>query len=374
MEELKKRTWAEISLRNIVHNMKAIRASLPAGTKYLGVVKANAYGHGAVQVATALEQNGADYLAVACLEEALELRNAGIQLPILILGVSLPEDVPVLIANDITQAVTSIESATAYSEMAMKTGKFLKTHVKVDTGMSRLGFLCDDVTIDQSAEAVIKVCSLPGLVTEGIFTHFAVSDEPDDGSKAYTKMQFERFMSIISRVEKSGIKFAIRHCAATGGTLFYPEYALDMVRPGLLLYGYGDEAGKLGLKPGMSLKTRITALKDYSEGTRISYGGTFITDRFTHMGVIPIGYADGLFRSLSNRASFVVNGSKAPQRGRICMDMCMIDLTDIPGVCIGDEVEIFGNHSSLDELSKIAGTIPYELLCAVSRRVPRIYN
>lgn len=373
MEDLKKRTWAEVSLTNIVHNMKAIRASVPNGTKYLGVVKANAYGHGAVQVASALEQNGADYLAVACLDEALELRNAGIQLPILILGVSLPEDVPVLIANDITQAVANIESALAYSEIAVQTGKPLKTHVKVDTGMSRLGFLCDDTTIDQSVESVIRVCSLPGLVTEGIFTHFAVSDELDDVSKAYTKMQYDRFMSIISRVEKSGKRFAIRHCAATGGTLFYPEFALDMVRPGLLLYGYGDEAGKLGLKPGLVLKTRITALKDYPAGTRISYGGTFVTERFTHIGVIPIGYADGLFRALSNRASFVVKGRKAPQRGRICMDMCMIDLSDIPDASVGDEVEIFGDLSSLDELSKIAGTIPYELLCAVSRRVPRIY-
>lgn len=374
MENLKKRTWAEVSLPNIVHNMKAIRASVPEGTKYLGVVKANAYGHGAVQVASALEKNGADYLAVACLDEALELRNAGISLPILILGVTQAEDVPVLIENKITQAVANIDSAVGYSKEAERIGKKLKVHVKVDTGMSRLGFLCDEKNIARSSEDVKRVCALSYLDVEGIFTHFAVSDEPDNTSIDYTKMQFKRFMTIIAETEKSGFKFAIRHCSATGGTLFYPEYALDMVRPGLLLYGYGDEKGKLGLKPGMSLKTRVTAVKDYPTGTKISYGGTYTTERDTRMGVIPIGYADGLFRSLSNRASFIINGHRVFQRGRICMDMCMIDLTDIPDAGVGDVVEIFGEEASLDELSKIAGTIPYELLCAVSRRVPRIYD
>ncbi len=353
--------------------MRSIRASLPAGTKFLGVVKADAYGHGAVPVAKALETNGADYLAVACLNEALELREAGIRLPILILGNTPPEDVPLLLENDITQTAADADYAAAYSDAACAAHRTLRIHIKADTGMSRLGFLCDEAHLEESAEAIARACALPGLRAEGIFPHFAVSDEPDSASVSYTKRQFSRFSALIGALGERGIRFALRHCAATGGTLYYPEYALDMVRPGLLLYGYGDPTGKLGLQPGMALKSRISAVKEYPAGTRISYGGTYTTERETRMGVIPVGYADGLHRTLSNKARFWTKDGFAPQRGRICMDMCMIDLTELPGVGVGDEVEIFGPHADLEGLAVQAGTIPYELLCAVSPRVPRIY-
>ena len=367
------RTWAEVRPETIVSNMRAIRASLPTGTKYLGVVKADAYGHGAVPVARALEENGADYLAVACIAEAVELREAGLRLPILILGNTLPADVPLLLRYAITQTVADSDYAAAFSAAATAAGGTLRVHIKVDTGMSRLGFLCDEAHLGESVDAIAQIFALPGLQAEGIFTHFAVSDEPDADSVAYTQRQIARFNAVIDALARRGIRFALRHCAATGGTLFYADHALDMVRPGLLLYGYGDTTGKLGLRPGMTLKSRISAVKHYPAGTRISYGGTYTTQRETRMGVIPIGYADGLHRVLSNKAQFWTKDGFAPQRGRICMDMCMIDLTELPGVGVGDEVEIFGEHASLDTLAQQAGTIPYELLCAVSPRVPRIY-
>ena len=372
MNSQTERTWAEINPAQIVRNMRAIRRSLPGGTRFLGVVKADAYGHGALTVARALEANGADYLAVACLEEALALRAGGLKLPILILGNTPPEDVPLLLENDITQTAADEAHAAAYSAAACAAGGTLRVRIKADTGMSRLGFLCDEAHLDASAAAIARVCALPGLAPEGIFTHLAVSDEPDDASVAYTKRQFARFTAVIDALAALGIRFALRHCAATGGTLFYPEFALDMVRPGLLLYGYGDAAGKLGLGPCMTLKSRISAVKVYPEGTRVSYGGTYTTERETRMGVIPVGYADGLHRTLSNKARFWTKDGFAPQRGRICMDMCMIDLTDLPGVGVGDEVELFGAHADLEALAAQAGTIPYELLCAVSPRVPRV--
>ena len=367
------RTWAEIRTENLIHNMRAIRAALPAGTRFLGVVKADAYGHGAVPVARALEANGADYLAVACLAEAIELREADIRLPVLILGCTPPEDVPALLQYGVTQTVADAESAAAYSAAACARGKTLRVQIKTDTGMSRLGFLCDEAHLSKSAAAIAAACALPGLEPEGIFMHFAVSDEPGPDAKAYTERQFARFTAVIDALAARGVTFAIRHCAATGGTLYYPEYALDMVRPGILLYGYGDPERRLGLLPGMRLMSRVAAVKQYPAGTRVSYGGTFICERDTRMGVIPIGYADGLHRTLSNKARFLTKDGFAPQRGRICMDMCMIDLTELPGVGVGDEVEVFGPGADLEALAAQAGTISYELLCAVSPRVPRIY-
>ena len=374
MNDQTKRTWAEVSLDNLVHNMHCIRAHLPAGTKYLGVVKAFAYGHGALPVAKALEDAGADYLAVASLEEALELRDAGIRLPILILGVTPPEDLPALLEHGLTQTVACEADAIACSQLAAARGEKLKIHLKVDSGMSRLGFLCDEANMAGAVAAMARVCALPGLAVEGIFTHFAVSDEPAADCVDYTRRQFARFTGAIAALEAQGVRFALRHCAATGGTLFYPEYALDMVRPGLLLYGYGDASDKLGLKPCMALKSRIVAVNHYPAGTKISYGGTYTTARDTRMGVIPVGYADGLHRTLSNQLWVWTKDGFAPQRGRICMDMCMIDLTELPGVGLGDVVELFGPHADLNEMAAQAGTIPYELLCAVSRRVPRVYT
>lgn len=374
MNDLQKRTWAEISLPNIRHNYEAIRASLPDGCRFLGIVKADAYGHGAPAVAKLLQEAGADYLAVSCLDEALELRRDGITLPILILGHTPHVYTRELIENDITQTVSAHAKALEYSAAAGALGKKLKIHIKLDTGMSRLGFLCAGDYFDTGVDNVIRSCRLPGLEVEGVYTHFAVSDETDDESLAYTRAQFKLFCDVIEAVEtRGGVHFPIRHCANSGAVANYPEMALDMVRPGLLLYGYGDPSGRLGLRPCMRLVTTVSTIKFYEPGTSISYGRRFITDRRTRMGVLAVGYADGLPRASSNKCSFAAAGGFAPQRGTICMDMCMVDLTELPKVDVGSEVELFGERSDIYHLADAAGTIPYELLCSVSKRVPRVY-
>lgn len=375
MGELDKRTWAEVSLENIRHNYAAIRAAIPAGCKFLGVVKANAYGHGALEVSRTLAECGADYLAVSCLDEAMELRDGGVTLPILILGHTPCEYTRMLIENNITQTITCLAKAQEFSAEAQRLGKELLVHIALDTGMSRLGVLCRDERFDGGVENIIKACRMPGLIPEGAFTHFAVSDEPGADNEAYTREQFRLFCEVLDEVEaKGGIKFRLRHCANSGAVAKYPEMCLDMVRPGLLLYGYGDEAGALGLKPCMRFVTRVTTIKHYPAGTSVSYGRRFTTERTTRMGVVGVGYADGLPRLCSNKCAFAAGSGCAPQRGSICMDMCMIDLTDLPEVSVGDEVEIFGTRSSVETLAAAAGTISYELLCALSKRVPRVYK
>ena len=374
MNDLQKRTWAEISLENLRHNYRAIRSALPEGCRFLGVVKADAYGHGALPVSRLLQAEGADYLAVSCLDEALELRRGGITMPILILGHTPHEYCSVLIEQNITQTVTCLAKALEYSEEAVKLGGTLKIHIKLDTGMSRLGFLCGGAHFEEGVDNIIRSCSLPGLESEGVYTHFAVSDVEDAESESYTRGQFELFMRVIAEVEKrGGIKFAIRHCANSGAVASYPEMALDMVRPGLLLYGYGDTSGRLGLRPCMRLVSTVSTIKIYDSGVSVSYGRRFVTERRTRIGVLAVGYADGLPRIVSNKCSFAAGHGFAPQRGSICMDMCMIDLTDLPEVDVGSEVELFGERNSIYKLSDAAGTIPYELLCSVSKRVPRVY-
>lgn len=373
MNDLQKRTWAEISLDNIRHNYLSIRSALPEGCRFLGVVKADAYGHGALKVAKLLQDNGADYLAVSCLDEALELRAGGVTMPILILGHTPPEYTGMLIAMNITQTVTCLAKAVEYSAEAVKLGRELKIHIKLDTGMSRLGFLCAGSYFDEGVQNVVDSCRLPGLIHEGVYTHFAVSDEPGEDCREYTLAQFKLFMDVIAAIkEQGGITFAIRHCANSGAVANYPEMALDMVRPGLLLYGYSD-GGRMGLRPCMRLVTTVSTIKFYEPGTSVSYGRRYTTDRRTRMGVLAIGYADGLPRLASNKCAFAAGNGLAPQRGSICMDMCMVDLTELPEVDVGSQVELFGEKCSIYQLSAAAETIPYELLCAVSKRVPRVY-
>lgn len=368
-----KRTWAEINLDHLKHNYQILRGVIGEECKFLGVVKADAYGHGATQVASALEELGADYLAVSSTDEGRELRDAGIRMPILVLGHTPKEQVATLIKYDITQAVTCKSKALEYNEEASRLGEKLKVHIKLDTGMSRLGFLCEGEHFNGGVQSVYESCMLSHLYTEGVFTHFALSDDDSDFAIEYTNKQFETFMRVIREVEKLGFHFRIRHCANTGAVANFPETYLDMVRPGLLLYGYGAYAQKMGLEPVMELKTTISTIKTYEPGICVSYGATFRCERKTRMGVVPIGYADGLFRCLSNRYGFYYNGKILPIRGRICMDMCMIDLTDAPEVKVGSEITVFGSGHSLDEMARVAGTIPYELTCAVSKRVPRIF-
>lgn len=374
MKSTLKRTWAEIDLSALSYNYKKIREHIGSNVKFLGVVKADAYGHGAVMISQKLQELGADYLAVSSIDEAMELRYNGITMPILILGHTPREQVDRLICFNITQAVTCEAKAVEYSEEAVKYGGTLKIHIKVDTGMSRLGYICEGDYFTHGVEGICYACGLPGLDAEGIFTHFAVADEPDEDSAKYTAHQFKLFTDVIDAVEKKRCcKFRLKHCANTGATAELPETYLDMVRPGLLLYGYGDFARKLGLKPVMTMKTTVSTIKIYPEGTKISYGGLYTTDKQRRIGVVPYGYADGFLRVLSDRYLVMTSVGPAQVRGRICMDMCMIDLTDKPEVGVGDEIEIFGPNNPIENMAELAGTIPYEIVCAVSKRVHRVY-
>ena len=367
------RTWAEIDLGNLEHNYRVLRACAPE-SKFLGVVKADAYGHGAVPVARKLEKLGADCLAVACLAEALELRHAGIEMPIMILGATPAEFAEDVVEGQFTQAVFTLKLARALSEAAGKLGKTARIHVKLDTGMSRLGLLAHDPVA--AAKEVAELCALPHLEHEGIFTHFANADGDED----YTMLQFTRFLDTVAELEKSyGITFKIRHCAASAAVLNYPCTHMDMIRPGIALYGhYPDPSCEgldgVGLLPVMTLKSRVSAVRELPEDTPVSYG---CTARFGAGGgkvaVVPIGYADGLHRALSNEGSFWLGGQPRPIMGRVCMDMCMVGLDDAATVKTGDVAEVFGVNLPVERHAELAGTVQYELLCAVSPRVPRIY-
>ena len=374
MKQTQTRTWAEISLSNLEHNYRTLRAMLPHGCRFVGVVKADAYGHGAVSVGRRLEALGAEYLAVACLDEALELRQAGIKTPILILGYTPVERAGALLEENITQTVYDLDTARALSSLAEQAGKSLKIHVKADTGMSRLGWLCDKEHLAETVDTICQVCALPGLTAEGIYTHFANAD----GDEGYTMAQFTRFLDLLESLKARGVTFAIRHCAASAAVLNYPCTYLDMVRPGIALYGhYPDPSCEgldgPGLRPVMTLKTRVASVKDVPAGTPVSYGCTHVLGRDTRLAALTIGYADGLPRLASDRWQVEIHGQRVPIVGRVCMDMCMVDVTGLD-VVPGDEAEVFGEHVPVEELADLAGTIQYELLCAVSPRVHREYR
>lgn len=368
------RTWAEISLGNLEHNYRALRSCAP-DSKFLATVKANGYGHGSVPVAKRLVELGADYLAVACLDEAAELRRAGIAAPILVLGYTQPELAGEVVALDVTQTVFTPELAQALSEAAGAAGKRAKIHLKADTGMSRLGVLDHDP--QRAAADIAALCALPHLEPEGIFTHFANAD----GDEGYTMLQFTRFLDVLKELEeKYGRAFEIRHCAASAAVLHYPCTHMDMVRPGIALYGhYPDPACEgldgQGLKPVMSLFSRVAAVRDFPAETPVSYGCTAsFGGEGGRTAVLPIGYADGLHRTLSNQGSVWLDGQPRPIMGRVCMDLCMIGLDGEAEVRPGDVAEIFGERLPVEGQAELAGTISYELLTAVAPRVPRIYK
>lgn len=374
MESTLKRTWAEVDLDALAHNYERIRRHVGEKTKLLGVIKADAYGHGAVPVAKELEALGASYLAVSNIDECEEVRLGGVTLPVLMLGFTPADQAERILELDMTQAVQSLDIAKAFSAAAVKCGKKMKVHIKLDTGMGRLGFLCDEEHFDESLQDILAVLRLPGLDVEGVFTHFCVADEEGEENVAFTRTQHERFLRMIDAAEaRSGFHFRLRHCCNAGGIVCYPEWAGDMVRCGIILYGSGSLAEKMGMEPVMSLKTRVATVRDLAPGTSVSYGRTYFTERESRIAVLPIGYADGLHRTLSNRMEVLTPYGRAKQVGRICMDMCMIDVTDLPEVKSGDEVEIFGKNVLCAEDAAACGTIPYELLCAVSKRVPRHY-
>ena len=373
METPLKRTWAEIDLDNLAHNFGVIRRQVGPDAKLLGVVKADAYGHGAVKVAKKLEQLGAAYLAISNIDECAELRDGGVTLPVLMLGYTPADQGERIVRLGMTQAAPNLEIARAYDEAAARAGKPMKVHIKLDTGMGRLGFQCDDAHFDASLRDILEVLKLPHLDVEGVFTHFAVSDEDAPEHVEFTRLQHERFLRMIGAVEQSGFRFRIKHCCNAGGIASYPEWAGDMVRCGIILYGTGDLAERMGMKPVMRLKTTVATVKDFDPETSISYGRTYFTDRPERIAVLSIGYADGLHRALSNQLTVLTPYGEAKQVGRICMDMCMIDATAQPELKPGDEVEVFGERMLCETAAKQCGTISYELLCAVSKRVPRIY-
>lgn len=373
MDTTKMRTWAEIDLAALEHNYRALRALAPQGCRFLGLCKADAYGHGALPVAKKLQELGADMLAVACVDEAAQLRRGGITLPILCLGKTPLELTPMLLEYDVTQAMEDLETGEALSQAAQKAGKKLTIHVKLDTGMSRLGFFWRQDTAQETADRIAKLCRLPGLEAEGMFTHFADAD----GDETYTMDQFTRFLDAKAALEQRGITFKICHCAASAAVLNYPCTHMDMVRPGVALYGYYPAPGMEGLdgpglEPVMTVKSRIAAVRALPKGTCVSYGCTATLERDSRLAVVPIGYGDGYPRGLSNRMSMKIRGQECPVVGRICMDMCMVDVTHVPDAAAGDEAVVY-DGPLMERAAQLTDTIVYELMCHIAPRIPRVY-
>ena len=370
--KLLKRTWADVDLDALAHNYHEIRSHIPAGCRFLGVMKADAYGHGAVPMSHALVELGAEYLAVSNLEEAVQIRRGGIRAPILILGYTPPMYAENMIYLDLVQEVHSLEYAKALNDTLNGTNFILNVHLKVDTGMTRLGFRSDENGIAR----MIEVAKLPHLHVEGVFTHFSVADSRQEDDVAYTRQQYARFEQAMIGLEEAGVHPELRHCCNSGGTLLYPEYALDMVRPGICTYGIApsdDAAEILNLQPVMRLYTTVSQLQQVPAGTSVSYGRTYMTEAPKTLAVLSIGYADGLSRRLSGQTAFLIHGKSAPVVGRICMDLCMVDVTDIPEVQVGDPVTVIGAGQPCEVLARQLDTIPYEILCGINKRIPRIY-
>ncbi len=366
-------TRAEIYLDNIVHNLSEVKRWVGKKVKIMGVVKANAYGHGACQVAKVLIENGVSYLGVATIEEALELRECGINIPILVIGYTPLPQAKELIVHNITQTVFDINYVKDLERIALNVGKKAKVHVKVDTGMGRIGY----TDLNVAEKEIEKMMEMEGVEVEGIFSHFATSDEKD---KKYAEQQFDMFKKLLESLKLKEINIPLKHIANSGAIIDLKYTYLDMVRPGIVLYGsYPSENVErpLDLRQTMGFKTKIVYIKEVPEGTSISYGRTFITKRKSKIATLPVGYADGFNRLLSNNHHVLVKGKYAPVIGRICMDQTMLDVTDIEGVEVGDDVTIFGNQDgekiTAEEIAKKLNTIPYEVYCGISRRVPRIY-
>lgn len=365
-----RQTWAEINLDALTHNIKEIKQLLKKETKFCAVVKADAYGHGAIIMAKTALSAGADTLAVAILGEAIELREAGITAPILVLGYTPPSQAPLLVAFHITQAVFSLDVATAISHAAVAAGVTAKIHLKIDTGMSRIGVNCRE-----AGSFAAEVAALPGLEIEGAFSHFATADSTD---KTYAQVQYHCFQEALQQIEARGITIAIKHIANSAAIVDMPEAHLDMVRAGIILYGLWpsrEVQRKIHLKPTMRFKTRIAFLKDVEAGTSVSYGRIYTADQPQRIATLPVGYADGWPRALSNKAQVLLHGKRVPLIGRICMDQCMIDVTQIPEAKPGDEVLLFGGPDlPAEEVAAQIDTISYELVCMVGKRVPRKYT
>ena len=366
------RTYAKIDLDAIEYNIDSVLKKINGKAKLLAVIKADAYGHGAVEIGKLLEKR-CDFFGVACVEEAVELINAGIKKPVLILGYVFEEQYDVVVKNDIRIPIFSYESAKALSDEAVKQGKEIPFHFCIDTGMSRIGFQVNE----ESADICKKITRLPNIKAEGLFSHFATADEKDLTKAKRQRELYEKFVSLLS---DRGIEIPIKHLNNSAGIMVF-DRLFDMVRSGIITYGLypSEEVDKtlLDIKPAMEWKARITHVKTLSAGREISYGGTFKTEKDTVVATVPVGYADGYPRCLSNLGKVIVNGKYASIIGRVCMDQFMIDVTDIPDVRVGDTVTLVGRDGNavltMEEVSLLAHSFNYELPCRVSRRVPRVY-
>ena len=366
--------WEEVNLDNLAYNMKNIRARAKS-KELFAVVKADAYGHGAVEAAPVLLENGATRLAIAVLSEGVELRKAGIECPIMILGYTPETLIADVLEYGLEPTLFSYEYAEKLSKAAAAAGKTVKIHIKVDTGMGRIGFLPNEESV---AEAV-KISKLPNLEIEGLFSHFSTADELN---KEYSNYQYKNYTWFLEKLLENGVKINIRDIDNSAAIMDLPETNLDGVRPGIIMYGYypSDEVDKsvLDIKPVMTLKACLLHVKTLEEGQYIGYGRKFKTERKSVIGTIGIGYADGYTRMLSKKAKVIINGKFAPVVGNICMDQCMIDLTDVGEVKVGDEVILMGTDGNLkfdaDDIAPLLGTINYEVLCMIGRRVPRVYT
>lgn len=375
-----KRTWAEISLNAIEHNYNVVRTKVADDTKVCCVIKADGYGHGAVELSQIYEKLGADFFAVSNIDEGIEIRKSGSKLPIVILGYTPVSEAENLAEYDISQAVFSLEYAKELSEKCVEEDCICKMHIKVDSGMSRIGFMCQEFPRDEySIEEICEACCLPNLEVEGLFTHFCVSDEDAEG-REFTNKQYENFIHVRDSLKKRGVDISVVHCSNSGAIEDYPETCCDMVRAGIILYGLAPSsklADRLDLVPAMTLKTVVAFVKEVQKGATISYGRTFTADRKMKIATVPIGYADGFIRQNAKDGYMMVNGKKAKIVGRICMDQTMLDVTDIEDVKTGDEVVVFGTgengEPTADSLAENTGTINYETVCLVGKRVPRIY-
>lgn len=369
------RVQANVNLNAIRHNIREVKNKLKKNTKLMLIIKADAYGHGSVPIAKAIcNDHLADAYGVAIIEEAIELREAGITLPILVLGYTPKEQYNLVVANDVTQTVFQYEMAEELSKEAIRQGKTAKIHIKLDSGMSRIGFFDQEEDIEE----IMRIAKLENLQIEGLYSHFAQADETD---RTNTLKQLKRYTDFVNALEMKGIPIPVKHISNSAGMLDYPEAEMDMVRCGIVAYGiYPSEEvnmDEVELIPAMELKTHIVFVKEVEAGVPISYGATYHTKKKTKVATIPVGYADGYSRNLSNCGKVIVHGKFAPVIGRICMDQFMVDVTDIDDVRQGDTVTLLGQEGntyiSAEELSKWSHSFPYELVCTVGKRIPRVY-
>ncbi len=377
MKKYFRRTWLDIDKDALRFNYGEIENKLTAGAQIMAVVKADAYGHGVEHIVGELVEFGCRWFAVSNLEEAMQVKGVSPDSNVLILGYTPPEYAVSLAVNGISQAVFNADYAAALSQEAEANGVQVRIHIKADTGMSRLGFTYHDSEANGDApRQIADACRLPGLYPEGIFTHFASADE-DDG-EVFTRLQYDLFLGLIHEVEQLGIRFELRHCCNSAATVLYPEMQLDLVRPGIILYGLSPSplvSQSIRLKPVMEMKTVVSMVKEIPAGTPISYGRIFVSEKPMKIATVPVGYADGLPRAYSQKAFMLIHGKKVPVVGRICMDQCMLDVTELEDVHEGMTVTVFGgNEITVDDIAGKCGLINYEIICGINKRVPRVYR